>query len=141
VSLVNYTTPTGYRPWKITLYFYFSQIQSWRERERERERERMSFAASRVFKACRALLAPAKPATASKTTVAKPKPKPKPKPKAKATSTTPGTPRGILKPNPVSPVLGDFLGGVPESSRAEAVKKIWAHIKLHNLQVSLLIIS
>ncbi|KAL9342009.1 hypothetical protein Peur_065334 [Populus x canadensis] len=94
----------------------------------------MSFAASRVFKACRALLAPAKPATASKTTVAKPKPKPKAKAKAKETSTTPGTPRGILKPNPVSPVLGDFLGGVPESSRAEAVKKIWAHIKLHNLQ-------
>jgi chromatin remodeling complex protein RSC6 len=139
VSLVNYTTPTGYRPRKITLYIYFSQKQSCRERERERERERMSLAASRVFKACRALLAPAKPATASKTTVAKPKPKPKPK--AKATSTTPGTPRGILKPNPVSPVLGDFLGGVPESSRAEAVKKIWAHIKLHNLQVSLLIIS
>uniref|UniRef100_A0A6N2NIJ9 DM2 domain-containing protein n=1 Tax=Salix viminalis TaxID=40686 RepID=A0A6N2NIJ9_SALVM len=54
--------------------------------------------------------------------------------KGKATSTTPGAPRGILKPNPVSPVLGDFLGGVPESSRADAVKKIWAHIKLHNLQ-------
>ncbi|KAF9670334.1 hypothetical protein SADUNF_Sadunf13G0057600 [Salix dunnii] len=96
----------------------------------------MSFAASRVFKACRAVLAPAKSAaaasktTATKTTAASPKPKTK----AKTTSTTPGSPRGILMPKPVSPVLGDFLGGVPESSRADAVKKIWAHIKLHNLQ-------
>ncbi|KAB5529660.1 hypothetical protein DKX38_019741 [Salix brachista] len=95
----------------------------------------MSFAASRVFKACRALLAPAKSATASKTTATKTSAaSSKPKPKAKPASTTPGAPRGILKPNPVSPVLGDFLGGVPESSRADAVKKIWAHIKLHNLQ-------
>ncbi|XP_074294155.1 upstream activation factor subunit spp27-like [Silene latifolia] len=36
---------------------------------------------------------------------------------------------------PVSPILKDFLGGTPEASRGEAVKKVWAYIKLHNLQV------
>lgn len=41
---------------------------------------------------------------------------------------------GILKPVPVSPALRKFLGGAPEISRAEAVKKVWDHIKLHQLQ-------
>ncbi|CAK7341707.1 unnamed protein product [Dovyalis caffra] len=92
----------------------------------------MSF---RVFKGFRALLAPAKSATASKSTATKTTAaKPKPKPKPKATSTTPKAPTGILKPKPVSPVLSEFLGGVHEASRTDAVKKIWSHIKLHNLQ-------
>ncbi|KAJ0964407.1 hypothetical protein J5N97_029567 [Dioscorea zingiberensis] len=40
---------------------------------------------------------------------------------------------GILKPLPVSPAMRNFVGA-PEISRAEAVKKIWEHIKLHQLQ-------
>lgn len=62
---------------------------------------------------------------------------------AAATKKTPAPPRtaakgpprsgGITKPVPVSPALRKFLG-VPEASRAEAVKKIWEHIKLNNLQ-------
>lgn len=42
-------------------------------------------------------------------------------------------PVGILKPMPVSPALGAFLG-VSEASRTDVVKKVWQHIKLHNLQ-------
>ncbi|KAL5560754.1 hypothetical protein UlMin_036965 [Ulmus minor] len=41
---------------------------------------------------------------------------------------------GLFKPTPVSRALRNFLG-VSESSRADAVKQIWAHIKLHNLQI------
>ncbi|RVX02220.1 hypothetical protein CK203_025300 [Vitis vinifera] len=41
---------------------------------------------------------------------------------------------GITKPVPVSPQLGKFLGGVPQASRSLAIKKVWEHIKLHNLQ-------
>ncbi|KAF5725769.1 SWIB complex BAF60b domain-containing family protein [Tripterygium wilfordii] len=103
----------------------------------------MSFATSRVFKACRALLAPARSsaaaATASKASSTASKAsstvtgKIKAKPKPKLTTPTSSKPTGILKVTPVSPALGDFLGS-PESSRTEAVKKIWAHIKLHNLQ-------
>ncbi|KAM2366459.1 hypothetical protein ACFX1X_005143 [Malus domestica] len=39
---------------------------------------------------------------------------------------------GIMKSILIPPALGNFLS-VKESSRAEAVKQIWAHIKLHNL--------
>ncbi|KAB1223408.1 Upstream activation factor subunit spp27 [Morella rubra] len=100
----------------------------------------------RVFRGCRALLAPAKSAaaevaTANKSTTAT-KSKPKPKPRAKTTN--PGSsslepkralakPTGILKPGPISPALQTFLG-MPEASRADAVKQIWSHVKLHNLQ-------
>ncbi|TQE09033.1 hypothetical protein C1H46_005416 [Malus baccata] len=66
-------------------------------------------------------------------TSAVPKPKAKAKPKAAGDSTKPKATLGIMKPTPISPALGSFLG-VKESSRAEAVKQIWAHIKLHNLQ-------
>ncbi|XP_059659337.1 uncharacterized protein LOC132306112 isoform X2 [Cornus florida] len=41
---------------------------------------------------------------------------------------------GILKPVPVSPALGKFLGGVSETSRAVAVKKLCVYIKSNNLQ-------
>ncbi|XP_009625777.1 protein TRI1 [Nicotiana tabacum] len=44
-----------------------------------------------------------------------------------------GRPKGILKPQPVSPALGKFLG-TAEASRTDAVKKVWEYIKTHNLQ-------
>ncbi|KAH7525209.1 upstream activation factor subunit spp27 [Ziziphus jujuba] len=101
---------------------------------------------ARVFKGCRALLAPAAKSSSSATTptaskpkpkpnpAAKPKPKPKPKPQFSSTpKREPIRPTGILKPAHVSPALGAFLG-VSETSRADAVKQIWAHIKFHNLQ-------
>jgi chromatin remodeling complex protein RSC6 len=104
-----------------------------------------SSTAIRVFRGCSALLAPAKSSTSTagaavKISAAAPKPKAKPKPKPKASGDVVKPKRnvnrtaGILKPTPISPALGSFLGA-PESSRAEAVKQIWAHIKLHNLQV------
>ncbi|XP_007040857.2 PREDICTED: upstream activation factor subunit UAF30 [Theobroma cacao] len=40
---------------------------------------------------------------------------------------------GLMRMMPVSPQLGEFLGA-SESSRTEAVKKIWGYIKLHKLQ-------
>ncbi|KAL8107061.1 upstream activation factor subunit UAF30-like [Apium graveolens] len=48
-------------------------------------------------------------------------------------STGPKKLTGILKPMPISPVLSEFIGA-PESSRTEAVKKVWQHIKANNLQ-------
>uniref|UniRef100_A0A5B6YUU8 Putative upstream activation factor subunit spp27-like n=1 Tax=Davidia involucrata TaxID=16924 RepID=A0A5B6YUU8_DAVIN len=92
---------------------------------------------SRVFHGCRALLAAAKAGTpkssAAKTTAksktrssSSPPPPPK-QPRQLARST------GILKPVPVSPALRNFLGA-PESSRTNAVKKVWEYIKAHELQ-------
>lgn len=49
----------------------------------------------------------------------------------------PTRPTGILKAVQVSPTLAGFLG-MSETSRAEAVKQIWAYIKLNNLQVTLI---
>ncbi|KAJ6834640.1 upstream activation factor subunit spp27 [Iris pallida] len=40
---------------------------------------------------------------------------------------------GFMKPLPVSPAMKDFVGS-PEISRGLVIKKIWEHIKLHNLQ-------
>ncbi|WOK95823.1 upstream activation factor subunit spp27 [Canna indica] len=40
---------------------------------------------------------------------------------------------GILKPVPVSPAMEKFVGA-SEISRTGAVKKIWEHIKLYQLQ-------
>ncbi|KAJ7967542.1 upstream activation factor subunit spp27-like [Quillaja saponaria] len=42
-------------------------------------------------------------------------------------------PRGIMKPRKVSPEM-QALVGVPEIPRTEALKRIWAYIKEHNLQ-------
>ncbi|XP_068666207.1 upstream activation factor subunit spp27-like [Aristolochia californica] len=67
---------------------------------------------SRVFSACKVFMAAAK---------------------AGAKAAAPSTSGGLLKPVPVSPVMRKFLG-VPEISRVDAVKKIWEHIKAHNLQ-------
>ncbi|XVF67475.1 hypothetical protein PTKIN_Ptkin10aG0124300 [Pterospermum kingtungense] len=54
---------------------------------------------------------------------------------ATASKATTGTraPRGIMKPRRVSPEM-EALVGVPEIPRTEALKRIWAHIKEHNLQ-------
>ncbi|KDP39609.1 hypothetical protein JCGZ_02629 [Jatropha curcas] len=93
----------------------------------------MSFATSRVFKGCRALLAPAKSAAAAKTSSAKTAATKAAPAKPKTKPEKPLQPAGILKVTPVSPALRDFLG-VPESSRTDAVKKIWIHIKQNNLQ-------
>ncbi|EEF38341.1 protein TRI1 [Ricinus communis] len=92
---------------------------------------------SRVFRGYRALLAPTKSAAAaaaaaaapSKSTATKKSAAAAVKPKDKPVRAT-----GILKAAPVSPALSEFLGGVPEASRTDVVKKIWDHIKLHNLQ-------
>ncbi|KAI3880397.1 hypothetical protein MKW98_016761 [Papaver atlanticum] len=78
---------------------------------------------SRVFGGCRALMAAAK-STATKPSFTT----------AATGGTTPAAPKGILKVVPVSPALGEFLGGVPEASRTDAVKKIWVYIKANNLQ-------
>ncbi|EPS70894.1 hypothetical protein M569_03867, partial [Genlisea aurea] len=51
-----------------------------------------------------------------------------------ATQTGKREPRGIMKPRRVSPEMQAFLGGVSEIPRTQALKEIWAHIKLHNLQ-------
>ncbi|KAI9128156.1 hypothetical protein K1719_001149 [Acacia pycnantha] len=42
-------------------------------------------------------------------------------------------PRGIMRPRRVSPEM-QALVGVPEISRTQALKKIWAYIKENNLQ-------
>ncbi|XP_023749547.1 upstream activation factor subunit spp27 [Lactuca sativa] len=102
---------------------------------------------ARVFNGCRSLFAAAKSATPKstataaattttaakkKTTVKKPTDKPAKKPKP-ASAEKSLKPVGILKPTPISPALAQFLG-VSESPRTDAVKKIWQHIKLHELQ-------
>ncbi|XP_020595712.1 upstream activation factor subunit UAF30-like [Phalaenopsis equestris] len=58
--------------------------------------------------------------------------------KSQANAVAPGSrsaaePKGILKPLPVSAAMRKFIGQ-PEISRAEAVKKVWDYIKLHQLQ-------
>lgn len=45
--------------------------------------------------------------------------------------------KGILKVLPVSQPLAKFIGA-DEAARTTAVKKIWEHIKLNNLQVRVL---
>ncbi|KAM5549532.1 hypothetical protein ABKV19_000784 [Rosa sericea] len=52
---------------------------------------------------------------------------------SKQAPTTPREPRGIMKPRKVSPEM-QALVGVPEISRTQALKLIWAHIKANNLQ-------
>lgn len=39
-----------------------------------------------------------------------------------------------MKPRPVSPEMQDVVG-VPEIPRTQALKRIWAYIKEHDLQV------
>ncbi|KAI4314615.1 hypothetical protein L6164_027503 [Bauhinia variegata] len=80
-------------------------------------------APTKVFGACsRALMAAAKGAASGGATPAKVGATAKPRQNS-----------GIQKPVPVSSQLGKFLGA-SQASRTEAVKKVWEHIKLHNLQ-------
>lgn len=82
-----------------------------------------------------AVAAKKKPPTATSTTVAArsttaaAKPKPENRPRAPPTPNS-----GIFKLTTVSPALNNFLGA-SQSSRSDAVKKVWDYIKLHNLQV------
>jgi hypothetical protein len=46
-----------------------------------------------------------------------------------------GKGRGIMQPKKISPEMQDLVG-LPEISRTQALKHIWAHIKENNLQVS-----
>lgn len=48
--------------------------------------------------------------------------------------------RGIMRPRRVSPEMQDLVG-VPEISRTQALKQIWAYIKDNNLQVKLVLSS
>ncbi|GJX73541.1 upstream activation factor subunit spp27-like protein [Tanacetum coccineum] len=84
-------------------------------------------ASTRVFNATKTLFAAAKSTT---TTAAAKKKKPTVK---KPTEKTVKAAVGILKASPISPALAQFLG-VNESARTDAVKKIWEHIKLNQLQ-------
>ncbi|XP_052194029.1 protein TRI1 [Diospyros lotus] len=95
----------------------------------------MSSTARGFVKGCRALMAPAKAAASksSSSSAAKPKPRSSSSPKSPSTARKLSAPGGILKVSPVSPALHQFLGA-PEASRTDALKKIWAYIKLHNLQ-------
>ncbi|XP_073030447.1 upstream activation factor subunit UAF30-like [Primulina eburnea] len=88
---------------------------------------------SGLFRGCRALYSAAKSAAA-------PSPKPnisassnKPAAAAAGTKDKKSSPTGLLKAKPVSPTLRNFVGA-SEISRAEALKKVWGYIKLHNLQ-------
>ncbi|KAK3433816.1 hypothetical protein EUGRSUZ_D01092 [Eucalyptus grandis] len=104
-----------------------------------------SFTASRVFRGCRALLAPAKSASSAAAAAAPPAApakaskaaaKAKPKAAAAAVPKAPSRPSGIQKVTPVSPALARFLNA-GEASRVEAVKQIWAYIKKEGLQDSI----
>ncbi|KAJ7943995.1 upstream activation factor subunit spp27-like [Quillaja saponaria] len=79
-------------------------------------------ASTRVFGACRALMAAARGSASGVGSVAK-----------TTTTTKTPSPTGIKKPVPVSSQLGKFLGS-SQASRTDAVKKVWEYIKLHNLQ-------
>lgn len=99
---------------------------------------------TRFFKGCRTLLDSLKsttqaysstPGVSSKSTlkpstaaVSGQKSKPAPKKVANPSG-------GLLKTQKVSPTLAGFLGQ-SEIARTEAVKQIWAYIKLNNLQVT-----
>ncbi|KAK1367701.1 Upstream activation factor subunit UAF30 [Heracleum sosnowskyi] len=80
----------------------------------------MAAAKSNVADTTAAVKKPVVKRTAAKKTAAK-------------VSTGPKKLTGILKPMPISPVLSEFVGA-PESSRTEAVKKVWEYIKANNLQ-------
>ncbi|CAL9050204.1 unnamed protein product [Musa banksii] len=73
---------------------------------------------ARVLGGCRALMAAAKAGAKVEA--------PAPKAAGKATA-------GILKPLPVSRAMEKFVGA-SEISRTGAIKKIWDHIKLNQLQ-------
>eukprot|EP00252_Welwitschia_mirabilis_P022569 TRINITY_DN613_c0_g1_i1.p1 TRINITY_DN613_c0_g1~~TRINITY_DN613_c0_g1_i1.p1 ORF type:complete len:140 (+),score=27.81 TRINITY_DN613_c0_g1_i1:147-566(+) len=53
--------------------------------------------------------------------------------KSKRSGVKKGSGGGLLQPVPISTAMQKFLG-VPESSRTDALKKIWAYIKQNGLQ-------
>ncbi|KAL6001769.1 hypothetical protein ACLOJK_041747 [Asimina triloba] len=83
---------------------------------------------SRVFGVCKALMAAA---SASASSAAKGSGTKK---GASAAAAARNVGSGIQKAAPVSPAMSEFLGGVHEISRTDCVKKVWEHIKLHQLQ-------
>uniref|UniRef100_A0A0D9VBS3 DM2 domain-containing protein n=1 Tax=Leersia perrieri TaxID=77586 RepID=A0A0D9VBS3_9ORYZ len=95
----------------------------------------MAAAAARVFRGCRFLMSPAassaaggkRPASASAAAAAGVGKV------TKADAAEAKEKRGIMRPVPVSDALRRFAG-VPEISRAGAVKLIWNHIKANGLQ-------
>ncbi|KAL1535881.1 protein TRI1-like [Salvia divinorum] len=93
-----------------------------------------------LLRGSRALFAAARSAAASAPKSAAPPTKRAPAaaaaaPKAPkpAKQKKPTQPSGIMKAKPISLALQDFVGET-EISRVEAVKKVWAYIKLNNLQ-------
>ncbi|XP_031271960.1 protein TRI1-like [Pistacia vera] len=78
---------------------------------------------NRVFGGCRALMAAAKSSSSAAA---------KSSPSAAAVGSEKPK-KGIMKPVSVSPQLGRFIGA-NEASRVDVVKKVWQHVKLHNLQ-------
>ncbi|CAH8362772.1 unnamed protein product, partial [Eruca vesicaria subsp. sativa] len=76
------------------------------------------------------------PVTAGGTKKSAAKSKVKLKPKSKPDALVKKTPRttGIFKATTVSPALAQFLG-TGETTRTNAVKYIWTHVKSHDLQV------
>lgn len=108
------------------------------------------------FKSTRALLQPAKAASKSLTSIsasgaAKAAASTKKKSATKTTAERSKSEQEVKNPAPsnrgsallrlypVSPALRSFLG-VSETCRPHAIKEIWAYVKLHNLQVRLLIL-
>ncbi|KAK1271258.1 hypothetical protein QJS04_geneDACA023471 [Acorus gramineus] len=55
-------------------------------------------------------------------------------PPTAADAAAPKRTNNLLKAVPVSPALRAFLGGSPEASRGDVLKKIWGHIKANQLQ-------
>ncbi|KAL5974183.1 hypothetical protein ACLOJK_030846 [Asimina triloba] len=84
---------------------------------------------SRVFGGCKALMAAA---SASASSAAKGSGTKKGASASAAAARNVGS--GIQKAAPVSPAMSEFLGGVHEISRTDCAKKVWEHIKLHQLQ-------
>ncbi|KAJ8530022.1 hypothetical protein K7X08_036857 [Anisodus acutangulus] len=82
-----------------------------------------SFANSASFPSVRPGAHHANVRTVTSATVSKPVAEPKKR-----------EPRGIMKPRRVSPEMQEFLGGMSEIPRTQALKLIWAHIKGNNLQ-------
>ncbi|CAA0827170.1 SWIB/MDM2 domain superfamily protein [Striga hermonthica] len=92
---------------------------------------------SGLLRSTRALFAAAKSATP----VANISPSATKVASSSAASKTPKIPKerkppsnsGVTRTTPISVTLQSLVGA-PEASRAQVVKKVWEHIKLHNLQ-------
>ncbi|KAK1286581.1 hypothetical protein QJS10_CPB20g00950 [Acorus calamus] len=83
---------------------------------------------SRVLAGSRALMAAASSSSSATMAVKKPPPT------AVDAAAPKRTNNPLLKALPVSPAMRAFLGGSPEASRVDVLKKIWGHIKGNQLQ-------